>query len=50
MVVEVGKLEEELVEVFRITLYSNTFLNEMWFLTVDPLVRVSVWIAKLSER
>ena len=24
--------------------------NEMWFLTVDPFVRVSVFIAKLSKR
>ena len=26
------------------------FLNEMWFLTIDPFVRKSVFIAKLSER
>ena len=28
----------------------SPFLNEMWFLTIDPFVRVSVYIAKLSER
>ena len=37
-------------EVFRITLYSNPVLNEMWFLTFDPLIRICVFIAKLSER
>ena len=37
-------------EVLRVTLYSNTVLNEMWFLTIDPFVRISVLIAKLSER
>ena len=37
-------------EVLRITLYSNPVFNEMWFLTVDPLIRISVFIAKLYER
>ena len=37
-------------EVLRVALYSNTVFNEMWFLTVDPLVRISVFIAQLSER
>ena len=37
-------------EVLCVALYPNTVLNEMWFLTVDPLIRVSVCIAKLSER
>ena len=37
-------------EVLRITLNSNPVFNEMWFLTVDPLIRISVFIAKLSER
>ena len=26
------------------------FFNEMWFLTIDPFIRISVFIAKLSER
>ena len=48
MDVEEGKLEEELVDKPRTTigtkfsvllaLYLNTVFNEMWFLTVDPLV------------
>ena len=37
-------------EILRVALYSNTVFNEMWFLTVDPLVRISVFIAKLCER
>ena len=37
-------------EVLRIALYSNPVFNEMWFLTVDPLIRTSVFIAKLSNR
>ena len=37
-------------EVLRVAGYSNTFLNEMWFLTVDPFVRISVFITKLSKR
>ena len=31
-------------------MYPNSVLNEMWFLTVDPLVRIPVFIAKLSKR
>ena len=26
------------------------FLNEIWFLNIDPFIRISVFIAKLSER
>ena len=37
-------------EVLRVALYPNPVLNEMWFLTVDPFIRISVFIAKLSER
>ena len=37
-------------EVLCVALYPNTIFNEMWFLTVDPLIRVSVFIAKLSKR
>ena len=57
MDVEEGKLEEEIVdkptnhdrnEVLRVALYPNPVLNEMWFLTGDPLVWVSVFVAKLS--
>ena len=29
---------------------KRTAIQDMWFLTVDPLVRISVFIAKLSER
>ena len=29
-------------EVLRIALYPNTVFNEMWFLTVDPLIWVCV--------
>ena len=59
MDVEEGKLEEELRwqtrnhdrnQVLCVALYPNTVFNEMWFLTVDPFIRVSVFIAKLSER
>ena len=46
MGVEESKLEEELVDKprttigtkFSVALYPNTVFNEMWFLTVDPLV------------
>ena len=31
-------------------LYPNPFFNEMWFLTIDPFIRISVFIAKLSKR
>ena len=37
-------------EVLRIEYYRHPVFNEMWFLTVDPFMRVSVFIAKLSER
>ena len=37
-------------EVLRITLYSNPVFNEMWFLTIDPFVGISVFFAKLSKR
>ena len=59
MDVEVDEVEEEVVdetrnhdrkEVLRVALYPNTVFYEMWFLTVDPTVRVSVFIEKLSKR
>ena len=31
-------------EVLSVALYSNTIFNEMWFLTVDPLIWVSMFI------
>ena len=31
-------------------LYSNTVFDEMWFLTINPFVGISVFIAKLSKR
>ena len=34
----------------RIADYPNPVFNEMWFLTIDPFVGISVFIAKLSER
>ena len=37
-------------EVLRVALYPNPVLNEMWFLTVDSFIRISVFMAKLSER
>ena len=37
-------------EVLCVALYPKTVFNEMCFFTVDPLVRVSLFIAKLSER
>ena len=37
-------------KVLRVELYSNPVFDEMWFLTVDPLTRISVFIAKLSKR
>ena len=45
MDVEVDELEHDWNEVFHIANYPNP-----GFLTVDPLVRISVFIAKLSER
>ena len=53
MDVEEGKLEEELVDEPGTTIDPNTVFtvfNEMWFLTVDPFVRISVFITKLSKR
>ena len=37
-------------EILRIANYPNPVFNEMWFVTVDPFTRISVFIAKLSER
>ena len=37
-------------EVLRIARYPSPVLNEMWFLSMDPLIRISVIIAKLSKR
>ena len=37
-------------EVLRFTLCPNPVFNEMWFLTIDPFVKMSICIAKLSER
>ena len=37
-------------EVLRVALYPNPVWNEMWFLTVDPFVGITVFIAKLSKR
>ena len=37
-------------EVLRIAFCANPVFTEMWFLTVDPFVWVSVFIAKLSKR
>ena len=57
MDVEEGKLEKELFDKRRSTIGTKfsvlhciriPFFNEMWFLTVDPFIRVSVFIAKLS--
>ena len=36
-------------EVLRVALYPNPVFNEMWFLTIDPFIRISVFIAKLSK-
>ena len=32
------------------TVSEHRFFYEMWFLTVDPFIGISVFIAKLSER
>ena len=32
------------------TVFEYRFFNEMWFLTVDPLVGIPVFIATLSKR
>ena len=37
-------------EVLRVAWNPNPVFNEMWFLTIDPFIRISVFIAKLSER
>ena len=37
-------------EILRVTLYPNPVFNEMWFLTIDPFIGISVFIAKLSKR
>ena len=37
-------------EVLRIVLCSNPVFNEMLFLTIDPFIGISVFIAKLSTR
>ena len=37
-------------EVLRVALYSNHVFYELWFLTIDPFIRKSVFIAKLSKR
>ena len=37
-------------EVLRLALCPNPVFDEMWFLSVDPLMRASVFIGKLSER
>ena len=59
MDVEEGKLEDELVDkpgttigtkFFVLHWCPNAVFNEMCFLTGDPLIRVSVFIAKLSQR
>ena len=36
-------------EVLRIARYPNPVFAEMWFLTIDPFVGISVFIAKLSR-
>ena len=37
-------------EVLRVAWNPNPVFDEMWFLTIDPFIRISVFIAKLSER
>ena len=37
-------------DVLRVALYPKPVFNEMWFLTIDPFIRISVFIAKLSKR
>ena len=37
-------------EVLRVALYPNPVFNETWFLTIDPFIWISVFIAKPSER
>ena len=59
MVVEEDKLEEELVDKPGTTIGTKfsvlhciqiPFFNEIWFLTVDPFIRVSVFLAGHSQR
>ena len=54
-----ARLEEELVDKPGTTIGTKfsvlhciriLVFNEMWFLTGDPLIGISVFIAKLSER
>ena len=35
-------------EILRVAGYPNPVFNEMWFLTIDPFIRIPVFIAKLS--
>ena len=37
-------------EVLRVALYPNPIFNVMCFLTVDPFIRIPVFIGKLTER
>ena len=37
-------------EVLRVAKYPNPVFDEMWFLTIDPFIGISVFIAKLSKR
>ena len=37
-------------EIFGIAPYSDPVLSEMWFLTVEPHIRICVFITKLSRR
>ena len=59
MGVEEGNLEEEnslinqeprLVRSFPYYTVFDYLFYEMWFLTVDPFIRVSMFVAKLFER
>ena len=46
----VWTLDHDWYEVLRITFHPNTMFNEMWFLTIGPLIWISVIFEKLSER
>ena len=37
-------------EVLRVALFPKPVFSEMWFLTINPFIRIPVFIAKLSER
>ena len=37
-------------EVLRVARVSESRFNEIWFLTIDPFIRIPVFIPKLSER